>query len=178
MKKMFCLWYAVLLVLFLSGCGTLNYGEDQDMELTQEDYDTVAVSAAPAASGGNSNTIQTVSIYTVDSIEEVLVPLKVPMNTERITPEFIIDEVIKNIDEKVEVTEIEVEKSRIYITFNGDYAPVTKCSEKFETLILDCISNSILDNVSYIEEVVFRCDDGNYHSDNFTFGEDEVYSSR
>ncbi len=149
------------------------------MELTQEDMQLAEQSEMPSVSGSGVSGIKTLSVYTVDGVNEQLVPLKIPVGTnDRVNPAFIINEVVGNMDEKVEITEIEEEKSRIYITFNSDYAPVKKCSKKYETLILDCISNSILDNIPYINEVVFRAGDGAYRSGNFVFGEEEVYSSK
>lgn len=177
MRKITYFLMALVIILNLSGCSFWENTVD-DMELTEEDLQSAVQSDIPVASGGSASGIQTLSIYTVDSIDETLVPLKIPMNTDRVTPAFIVDEVIRNLDEKIEVTEIEEEKSRIYVTFNSDYAPVKKCSAEFETLILDCISNSLLDNISYIDEVVFRCEDGTYHSDNFIFEQDEIYSSK
>lgn len=178
MKKILRFIYVMVIVFCLSGCSFFEYDADSDMELTQEDISLVKNSVASVAvSGESASAIKTVSIYTIDSIEEELIPLKVPISTDRITPEFILDEVLSNIDEKVEVTEIEVENSCIYVSFNRDYAPIKKCSKKFETLILDCISNSLLDNIPYIHKVVFRCGDGAYHSDNFDFEEDEVYEA-
>ncbi|MCM1245082.1 MAG: hypothetical protein NC293_05475 [Roseburia sp.] len=179
MKKHTLYLSALFMVLCLmAGCSFLNEPED-DMELTQEDIQMAENSEMPAVSGSGVSGIQTLSVYTVDGINEQLVPLKVPVDSDtRVTPAFIINEVVANLEEKIEVTEIEEEKSRIYITFDSEYAPIKKCSKKFETMILDCISNSILDNISYINEVVFRAGDGAYRSDNFAFGEDEVYSSR
>lgn len=179
MKRYILYLSAFFMVLCLTaGCSFLNDPND-DMELTQEDMELAEHSEIPAVSGSGVSGIQTLSVYTVDGVNEQLVPLKIPVDTsDRVTPAFIINEVVGNIDEKVEITEIEEEKSRIYITFNSDYAPVKKCSKKYETLILDCISNSILDNISYINEVVFRAGDGAYQSGNFVFGEEEVYSSK
>lgn len=177
MKKVTHFLFAVMIALCLTGC-VFPGQKEEDLELTEEDMESVADSKALTASGGSVSEIKTLSIYTIDGIEETLVPLNVPISTDRVTPEFVIDEVLRNLDEKVEVTEIEVEKARIYVTFNSDYAPVKKCSEEFETLILDCISNSLLDNISYIDEVVFQCGEGAYQSDNFSFGKDEVYSSK
>ncbi len=71
-----------------------------------------------------------------------------------------------------------MEKSRIYVSFSDEYPPIKKCSETFETLILDCVSNSLLDNLSYVDEVVFRAEKGAYHSSNYTFEPDEVYSTK
>lgn len=177
MKKIIPVIYGIILMFCLAGCGVFENVDD--MELTQEEIQEANHSKEPAVvSKGSVEKVEVLSLYTIDPIEEQLMPLKVPIKTDRITPELILDEVLANIDEKVVVTEFEIEDECIYITFSKDYAPVKKCSKKFETLILDCISNSLLDNISYIEEVAFRSEDGSYRSDNFSFGEDEVYSAK
>ncbi len=177
MKRVVHLLFVIMLVFGVTGCSFPGQNED-DLELTEEDIRSAADNGSLAVSGGSVSEIRTLPIYTIDGIGNTLVPLNVPISTSRVTPEFVLDEVLRNLDEKVEVTEIEIEKARIYVTFNRDYAPVKNCSEEYETLLLDCISNSLLDNISYINEVVFRCDAGAYQSDNFHFEEDEVYSSK
>jgi hypothetical protein len=161
----------------LTGCDTANWGTD-DLELTKEDMESAAESTDLPVSGGSVSQIRTLSIYSIDGIENTLVPLNVPVQSgKKITPEFVLDEVIENLDEKVEVKEIEIENERIYVIFDSSYAPLRDCSKEYETLILDCISNSLLDNISYVNEVVFRSDKGAYRSDNYSFGKNEVYSS-
>lgn len=166
-----------MMAVCLFGCSLWN-GED-DMELTPEELESVNHTTPELSSGSGVSAIQTLQIYTIDSGEEQLVPLKVPLDADRVTPEFIMDKVLENIDEKIVVTEINVEKSRIYVSFSDESAPLQKkCSETFETLILDCISNSLLDNLSYVDEVVFRSEKGAYHSQNYSFEMDEVYSTK
>lgn len=176
MKKIGLIVYVVGMLCFITACGLFE--TEDDLELTQEDIQSVNHQDYGNVTGSSVNAVRTVSLYTIDGIEEQLVPLKVPIGSSRITPELIVDKVIENLDERIVVTEIEVEKKRIYVTFSNEYAPIRKCSQEFETLILDCISNSLLDNIPYVEEVVFRSETGAYHSDNYEFGEDEVYSSR
>lgn len=176
MKKIMCFACGVMMALCLFGCSVWD-GED-DMELTPEELEPVNHEVPKLSSGSGVSAIQTLQIYTVDSGEEQLVPLKVPLDADRVTPEFILDKVLENMDEKIVVTEINVEKSRIYVSFSEESAPLKKCSETFETLILDCISNSLLDNLSYVDEVVFRAEKGAYHSENYSFGLDEVYSTK
>lgn len=178
MKRTILFLLMIMMMSCLLGCSFFGLAEEDDLELTEEDYQAASMTLPPAVSEGSVDVMDVISIYTIDGIEETLVPLNVAVHTERITPEFILDEVIRNLDEKVDVTEIEIEKKRIYITFNEEYAPVKNCSEGYETLILDCVSNSILDNISYVEEVVFRSGEDAYHSKNFTFEKDEVYSSK
>lgn len=155
-----------------------GHGEYEEMELTKEDMESLDSTPVPSVDASRTDEIETISIYTVDSVEEQLVPLKVMVSSERITPEYIVEEVIRNLDEKVEVTEIQVKDNRVYVMFHESYVPVSGCSKVFEELILDCISNSLLDNIPYIEEVVFQCSDRAYQSDNFSFGEEEVYRSK
>lgn len=166
-----------MFVFGLSGC-SFFHGND-DTELTQDEIDSAAQhTVLQTASGSSVSSINTILIYTIDDIEGQLVPLKVPIASERVTPELIMDEVLGNIDEKVVVTEIETVKKRIYVSFSEEHVPIKKCSKKFETLILDCISNSLLDNIPYVNKVVFRSEKGAYHTSNFSFGIDEVYSSK
>ncbi len=177
MKKIIYFLCFAILVFGLSGCSFFQ-GKD-DTELTQDEIESAANHKVfQSASGSGVSSIDTMLIYTIDDIEGQLVPLKVPIASERVTPELIVNEVLDNIDEKVVVTEIETVKKRIYVSFSEEYVPIKKCSKKFETLILDCISNSLLDNISYVNKVVFRSEKGAYHSSNFTFEMDEVYSSR
>ena len=105
-------------------------------------------------------------------------PLRVPVTSDKVTPELIMNRVLENIDDKVVVTEIDVFKRCIYVSFDDNYVPLRKCTKKFETLILDCISNSLLDNIDYVDSVVFRSEKGAYQSANYTFDFDEVYSTK
>lgn len=177
MKRFLFGFIMALMVFGMTSCG-FAHDEYAEMELTEKDIKSVGQSPIPVASGSSVNEIKTISIYTVDSIAQELVPVKIRVDAERITPEYIVEEVLRNLDEKVEVTLIEVSDRRLYVVFDDKYAPVSECSPAFETLILDCISNSLLDNISYIDEIVFRCSDGAYKSDNFSFGKNEVYSSK
>lgn len=175
MKMRILFLYVGIFVLFLFGCGELE--GDDGMELTQEEIESGSHTVVKSVSGSSVHGTKTILIYTIDGGSH-LAPLKVPVNSDKIIPELIVDKVLENIDETVVVTEIEVVKKRIYIRFSNEYAPIQKCSKKFETLILDCVSNSVLDNIPYVDEVVFRSEKGAYHSENFSFEMDEVYSSK
>lgn len=175
MKKRIIFVYAAIFVLLLFGC---SYFEEEDStELTQEEIESAGHMTVESVSGSSVSGTKTLQIYTIDEGRR-LAPLRVPITSAKITPELTVDKVLENIDEQVVVTEIEVVKKRIYVRFSEDYAPIQKCSKKFETLILDCISNSLLDNIPYIDEVIFRSERGAYHSENYTFEMDEVYSSK
>lgn len=168
----------VILIVCLTGCSFWGDTDDSEMDLTQEEIDSAKNTSQPSVSGTGISAIKTVSIYTIDGINSELVPLRIPTGSQRITPEFIANEVVDNLDEKIEISEITVEDDLIYISFGDSYAPMKKCSKKFETLILDCVSNSILDNIPYVDHVIFRGENGAYKSDNYHFGLDEIYCSR
>ena len=176
MRKILFFACGVMMALCLFGCSV--WGGEDDMELTPEELESVNHTMPNVSSGSGVSAIQTLQIYTIDSGEEQLVPLKVPLDVNRVTPEFIMDKVLENMDEKIVVTEINVEKPRIYVSFSDESAPLRKCSKTFETLILDCISNSLLDNLSYVDEIVFRAEKGAYQSQNYSFEPDEVYSTK
>ncbi len=171
------LFMMICFSLCLTGCSFWDMDEYEKMELTQEEIETAKKKPIPTGSA-ESVAMKILSIYTVDSVEEQLVPIRVRMNTERVTPEFILDEVLTNLEEKVVVEECSVENRRIYVVLNETYAPMNNCSKRFERLILDCISNSLLDNIEYIDEVVFQGKKGAYESENFSFEKDEAYSSK
>lgn len=176
-KKIIYILCVALFVSGLSGCSFFH--ESDDTELTQDEIESAEKDPLfQNVSGSSVSPIDTILIYTIDDIEGQLVPLKVPVTSERVTPELIMNEVLDNIDETVLVTEIETVKKRIYVSFSEEHVPIKKCSKKFETLILDCISNSLLDNIPYVNKVVFRSEKGAYHSSNYAFGIDEVYSSK
>ncbi len=167
----------LFLVFHMTACGFVQ-NEYDEMELTEEDIRSVQQSPIPVATANVISDIETISIYTIDTMEYELVPVKVRVNSEYITPQYIMEEVLRNLEAKVEVVEIGVENKKMIVTFSDQYAPIVGCSARFETLLLDCISSSLLDNISYIDEVIFRCPDGAYKSEHFSFGEDEVYSSK
>lgn len=105
-------------------------------------------------------------------------PISVPLYDNEVTPAFVADEVINNLEDTIKVTELTVERRQLFVTLDSHYAPVKNCSKKYETLVLDCLANSLLDNLSYVDDVIFRCDTGAYHSANYDFEENEVYRSK
>lgn len=178
MKRWFPCAYLLLVAVLLCSCSLLPYNDSSDLDLTQEEIDSVQNSTPAAISTPKKRNIKTISIYTVDAVNEELMPISVPLYDNDITPAFITDEVINNLEDTIKVTELEVEKGQIFVTLDSHYAPVYNCSKKYETLVLDCLANSLLDNLSYVEDVIFRCDTGAYHSQNYDFKINEVYRSK
>ncbi|MGN1206544.1 MAG: hypothetical protein ACI4SQ_06105 [Eubacterium sp.] len=178
MKRWFSLACILLVVLSLCSCSIFPYEDSSDLDLTQEEIDSVQNATPTAISTPKKRTIKTISIYTVDTISEELMPITVPLYNNEITPAFITDEVINNLEDTIKVTELTVERKQLFVTLDSNYAPIKNCSRKYETLVLDCLANSLLDNLSYVDDVIFRSDTGAYHSANYDFEINEVYRSK
>ena len=178
MKHWFSLACILLVALCLSSCSMIPFEDTSDMDLTQEEIDSVQDTTPAAIATPKKRNIKTISIYTVDTVNEELMPISVPLYDNEVTPAFVTDEVINNLEDTIKVTELTVERRQIFVTLDSQYAPVKNCSKKYETLVLDCLANSLLDNLSYVDDVIFRCDTGAYHSANYEFDENEVYRSK
>lgn len=134
--------------------------------------------ATPSPLPTQKSTMKTLSIYTIDSDTMTLVPVKVKRNTDKLTPEYITSLVEDSLDdETVRVYSVKKVNDRIILSFYRDGKPFVNCSKKMEILILDCFANSLLDNVESIKNVVFRCEDKAYKSENYSFKINEVYTS-
>ena len=124
------------------------------------------------------STMETLSIYSVDSDAMALMPVTVKKDKKKVTPEYITSLVEDCLDdENVRVYSVKQEKNKIILSFFKDGKPVKGCSENMEILILDCFANSLLDNIESCTEVVFRCEDKAYKSEHSSFKINEVYAS-
>ena len=177
MKKQIRHFLTVLMVVVvLGGCNYSLYNDEE--ELTTEDIQQASQATFPVETPDKSKEMKAISIYTFDDKEEVIQPININVEQKRITLEFILNKVIENLDVKVGIKEISVDNKKAIIVFDSSGAPIKGTSSTVETLILDCFSNSILDNISYVDSIVFRTDKGAYRSDNMELGKNEIYSSR
>ena len=138
----------VAVVFVLSGC----------MEEGKAWTDTDP-SAMPVPTKASS--IETVSIYSVNSDNMTLIPVSVRKEMQDPTPDYVADLVMENLNEE------DSSKGK----------PVKGCGSKMETLILEAFANSLLDNVEDCEKVIFRCDGKEYKSSQYSFGKNEVFAS-
>ncbi len=170
-----------LFLCSLPGCSLLDgQKNDEDMEITQQDrteYHNDLKKIKETATPSQIK-VRTISLYTVDEKGENLVPIQVKLNTLRVTPEILLDDIVNNLNVEIDVSSYTIENNTMFIIFGDNGVPVEGCSAEFESLVLDCFANSILDNLDYVNGVGFRTKSGNYSSDNYEFAEDEVYSSR
>lgn len=67
------------------------------------------------------------------------------------------------------------DKESVFVSFKKHTAPVTGVEEEIESMILDSISQSILDNVEDCRAVIFQVEGNAYQSEHISFKENEAY---
>mgnify|MGYP002508876236 FL=1 len=155
----------VAVVFVLSGC----------MEEGKAWTDTEP-SAMPVPTRASS--IETVSIYSVNSDNMTLIPVSVRKETQDPTPDYVAELVMENLNEEdIELTDITQKDNKVIVSFSSEGKPVKGCGSKMETLILEAFANSLLDNLEDCEKVIFRCDGKEYKSSQYSFGKNEVFAS-
>ena len=123
-----------------------------------------------------------VPIYTIntETMETKATIASVPEDTE-ITAKLIVQLVLSDIADKsyvIEVNKVSMEDSYAVVDFNSTTPPVVNVGAETEGTILDALAFSLLDNLEECKGIIFEVDGQAYVSENFSYGEDEVYLSR
>lgn len=162
-RKRLLVFLSLIVLVMCAGCAIKGEG---------------APSQAPVPT--QKSTMKTLTIYSVDSDNMTLIPVSVKKGTQKISARYIASLVLENLNkDDIELTDVTKKGKKVYVSFSSRGEPVRNCNKTMETLILDCFSNSILDNVKGCEKVIFRCDgDRGYQSSQYSFGEEEVYASK
>lgn len=126
---------------------------------------------------------KTLPIYCINDdgsdIESVVVYLDANAEVNAVT---IVDEVVgefSNHNLTIDIDKVtEDADGNVIVSFIKDTVPVKGVKEDVEYLILDCISQSILDDDKTSQAVIFQIEGNAYESDNITFKENEAYNWR
>lgn len=122
--------------------------------------------------------METLTIYSIDSDSMSLVPTVVKKQKKTCSAEYITYLVVQNLDDdEIKIDHVEQEKNTVIVSFSSKGKPVAGCSKKMETLVLNCLASSLLDNVPACEKIIYRCEDGAYKSEHRTFKRNEIYAS-
>lgn len=118
-------------------------------------------------------------IYTMndDTLETEDVIAYVPKNT-TITAEVIVNKVVETFSAnsyEVRVQSVTQKDDTVIVNFEKNSAPVTGVGASVEGTTLDCISYSLLDNLSTCKKVIFRIDGEAYISGHIEMGINEPY---
>lgn len=124
------------------------------------------------------STMETLTIYSIDSDSMSLVPIVVKKQKKICSAEYITYLVTQNLeDDEIQIDHVEQQKETVIVSFSSKGKPITGCSKKMENLILNCFASSLLDNVPDCEKIIYRCEDKAYKSKHLTFKRNEIYAS-
>ena len=173
--KKVCIVGMAVITCFLLACSK----ESKPAQITQSSSPSSTTSQSNPTTSPDSDETKdkTVEVYTIDMEQMTTSPLKTNLKRSDVTPKLIVDVVISNIDEKVGVSQIKQDGTRVTVVFKSGMAPLKGCEGKMEELILECISNSLLDNIDSCQSVVFQSERGPYESGHFSFGMNEAYAT-
>lgn len=118
------------------------------------------------------------SIYTINIDGEVEPITALVSKDTEITPEIIVDKVIESLaDQSIEigVKSVTIEKNKIIVNFDPDKSPDKNMGSYYEGAILNAIAQSLIDNLSQYNGVIFRINDGAYATGAYEYGIDEAF---
>lgn len=123
--------------------------------------------------------VSKIQVYTMepDSLEAEAVAVHVD-STDGLTAQVIIDAVLGLFEAQgtdIDVNSVEQMENTVVVDFNSEKPPLSGVGSAEETAILDCISMSLLDNLSDCQQVVFHADGGHYESGHYGFELNEAY---
>lgn len=98
-----------------------------------------------------------------------------------ITAELIVNKVVESMADKSIVIGIEnvtTEEDTIIVSFYSDQPPLTDVGAGIETAILDAIAQSLIDNLSEYNKVIYLVEGKAYTSGHIEMGVDEAYFLR
>lgn len=98
----------------------------------------------------------------------------------KISAEVVVDAVVEAFNElsiEIGVEDVISEDNRVIVSFFSDTAPLETVGSSVEGTILDCLANSLLDNLDFCNEVVYRKEGQAYESGHYAYGIDEAYAT-
>lgn len=114
---------------------------------------------------------------TDDASDKESVISMIPKDT-KVTAEVVVNSVViefGNHGLEIGIDSVTEKDGTVIVSFLSGKAPAAGCGSSVEGLILDCISQSLLDNLDSCKKVIFRVEGKAYESGHFAFGIDEAY---
>lgn len=154
-------------------------GEESSEETTESDTDKSEVSDKSQTNSSDTAAEVELPIYTMndETLETEDVMAYVSKDT-KITAEVIVNKVIETFSAnsyEVKVQSVTQKDDTVIVNFEENSAPVTGVGASVEGTTLDCISYSLLDNLSTCKKVIFRIDGEAYVSGHIEMGINEPY---
>ena len=101
--------------------------------------------------------------------------------SDEITPNLIVDEVVESMADKsivIGIENITTEADTITISFYSDQPPLTNVGAGIEIAILDAIAQSLIDNLPDYNKVIYQVEGKAYKSGHIELDVDEAYFLR
>lgn len=116
-------------------------------------------------------------IYSINENGEIL-PVTALISATEVTPWLIVDEVINSMEDAsyyIKIDTITTDENTVIVSFSSETPPSTGVSEKVETVILDALAQSLLDNLDDYYYVIYQVNSGAYQSEFKSFPIDYIY---
>lgn len=174
MRKKISYFLALLLLsVMMTGCGNSDGGGNRN---------TPSETAPVEETNANGMKNEEIDIYTINETSLELEDIKAAVSYEgELTPQIVVDAVTDSFLEhgiEIGIDHVETEGDMVIVSFTGEdknKAPVCNAGTGVEGVILDAVSQSLLDNIDSCKEVVFRIEDKAYESGTFAFDYDQAY---
>lgn len=141
---------------------------------------TSAPTASPATDTNETSEEKDLPIYSIndDSLEKQDTTATVTCEDGKVTAQVIVDAVVEDFQNhsiEIGIDKVTEKGNTVYVSFQYGTAPLANVGAGVESTILDCISQSLLDNLDSCSRVVFQAEGQAYCSGHYEFGEDEAY---
>lgn len=151
---------------------------DDSTATTNPDTSTNETEKDPTSKDNEKSEIE-LPIYTIndETLETEDAIAYVSADT-KITAKVIVNEVVKAFSAnsyEVKIDSVSQEGDTVVVNFKKDSAPVSGVGSSEEITTLDCISYSLLDNLSTCKKVIFRVEGEAYASGHIEYGINEPY---
>ena len=186
-KQKIMITLAVFCSVFLIACGKDSVNPDAGKTTAGTTAGTSSQTAAattpatsPATGTNEKPEEKDVPIYSIndDSLYKEDTNATVTCEDGKITAEGIVNAVVedfKNHSIEIGVDSVKEKGKTVYGSFKYGTARLAYVGAGVESTILDCISQSLLDNLDSCSRVVFQAEGQAYCSGHYEFGEDEAY---
>ena len=169
----------MLAVGSMAGCQKDKQGAS--VSSTQPPIETPVQTKEPETtkSPEQSDEKKEISIYTINDETLESEPVTVEVE-EALTPETVVTAAVKSLEEHsltIGIHSVVQEGDTVIVSFKADTAPMVGVGSGVEETILNCISDSLIDNIEGCNKVIFRGQDAPYESGHLAFEMDEVYVS-
>lgn len=182
-RRMPAICLLLFVLLFITGCSSANNSENKPSPTVLPEVTKGPSSLAVTPTGNEIEILlsemKEIYFYTVNpdnlETEAVSAIVKSDFTDDPNNLMVLISDSLEDAGYEVGIKSAELEGENVVIDFSSGMCPVSGLTEKEEKAVLDAIAQSMLDNLTEQNGVVFRIMGEAYESENFSFGRDYVY---